>query len=237
MSIERQNHRSERDAEPRRVILSWSGGKDSSLALQALLGDSTVRVAGLLTTVTAEFDRISMHGVRRELLERQADALRMPLHVVEIEPAADNQSYGRRMAAALSSFRTAGIGSVAFGDLHLGDVREFREAMMAGVGMKAEFPLWGLDTSRLARDFIDRGFRAIATCVDTQQIEAAFAGRWFDEAFLRDLPSSADPCGENGEFHTFVVDGPIFSYPLTCAIPGDRVLRDDRFQFCDLLPG
>ncbi len=219
----------------RRVILSWSGGKDSSLALQSLLADPGVQVEGLLTTVTSDFDRISMHGVRRTLLEQQARVLDLPLHVVAIEQRAGNDSYERRMSARLAAFREAGIHTVAFGDLYLADVREYRERMMAQVGMSAIFPLWGSDTAALARDFIDRGFRAIVTCVDTTQIDGGFAGRWFDHHFIEDLPDDADPCGENGEFHTFVADGPIFAGPVP-VIAGERVLRDERFQFCDLLP-
>jgi uncharacterized protein (TIGR00290 family) len=221
--------------EPLPVILSWSGGKDSSLTLQTLLGDPGVKVAGLLTTVTAGFDRISMHGVRRVLLERQAALLRLPLHVVEIGPSAGNESYQRAMSEALAAFRAEGIDSVAFGDLHLRDVREYRETMLRSVGMRALFPIWGGDTGTLARDFVDSGFRAITTCVDTEQLDASFAGRWLDHRFLQDLPAGVDPCGENGEFHTFVVDGPIFPRPLTVRT-GDSVLRDDRFQYCDLLP-
>jgi uncharacterized protein (TIGR00290 family) len=220
---------------PRPVILSWSGGKDSSLALQSLLADPAVRVEGLLTTITAGFDRISIHGVRRVLLEQQARALGLPLHVVRIEQHANNDSYARRMSERLTAFREAGINTVAFGDLHLGDVREYREGMMAQVGMNAFFPLWGRETQTLAREFIDGGFRAIATCVDTTQIDRGFAGRPFDHRFLDDLPDGADPCGENGEFHTFVADGPIFAEPVP-VVTGERVLRDSRFQFCDLLP-
>jgi uncharacterized protein (TIGR00290 family) len=222
--------------QPRPIVLSWSGGKDSALALRALRADPSFQVSALLTTVTAGYDRISMHGVRRTLLEEQAAALGIPLHVVEIEPAAANDTYETRMTATLARLREMGADAVAFGDLYLADVRAYRESMMARVGMSALFPIWGHDTAATARDFIDSGFRAITTCVDTEQIPAGFAGEWYDHDFLARLPAGADPCGENGEFHTFVVDGPGFTRPVTVHA-GERVLRDHRFQYCDLLPG
>ncbi len=217
------------------MVLSWSGGKDSSLALHVLRADPEMTVVGLLTTVTSDYDRISMHGVRRSLLEQQAAAVEIPLHVVEIEARAANDSYEQQMRAALMKLRASGVETVAFGDLFLEDVRRYRDDMMQRLGMSPVFPLWHRNTDELAREFITLGFRAVTTCIDTQQLDASFAGRWFDEAFLTDLPSAADPCGENGEFHTFVTDGPVFTNPISIGI-GELQLRDDRFQYCDLLP-
>ncbi|CAN5714218.1 hypothetical protein BH23GEM8_BH23GEM8_17670 [soil metagenome] len=217
------------------MVLSWSGGKDSSLTLHVLRADPEVMVVGLLTTVTSDYDRISMHGVRRSLLEQQAAAVEIPLHVVEIEARAANDSYEQQMRAALMKLRAIGVETVAFGDLFLEDVRRYREDMMKRLGMSAVFPLWHRNTEELASEFIALGFRAVTTCIDTQQLDASFAGRWFDEAFLADLPSAADPCGENGEFHTFVTAGPVFTSPISIGI-GELQLRDGRFQYCDLLP-
>ena len=221
-------------AEP--VVVAWSGGKDSALALHRLRAAREYEVVGLLTTVTAEHDRISMHGVRRALLERQAAELELPLRTVEIRAGTDNRGYERAMGEALASFRGDGIRSVAFGDLFLREVREYRERMLAGVGMCAIFPLWEEPTPEVARAFMELGFRAILTCVDATQLDPAFTGRDYDAALLRDLPPSVDPCGENGEFHTFVHAGPIFR----SAIPvrrGEQVVREERFHFQDLLPG
>jgi uncharacterized protein (TIGR00290 family) len=217
------------------VVLSWSGGKDSALALHVLRADPAVAVVGLLTTITADHDRISMHGVRRSLLEQQAAAVELPLHLVEIEAQAANDSYEHQMRTALSELRATGVETVAFGDLFLEDVRRYREDMLERQGMSAVFPLWGRNTGELAREFIDLGFHAVTTCIDTRQLDACFAGRWFDATFLADLPSTADPCGENGEFHTFVTGGPVFTNPVPIAI-GEFQLRDGRFQYCDLLP-
>jgi uncharacterized protein (TIGR00290 family) len=215
------------------IILSWSGGKDSALALHQLGGSTRFRVAGLLTTVTEDYDRISMHGVRRRLLERQVEALGLPLTTVGIPPAAANQAYEERMGAALAGLREGGVRTVAFGDLFLEDIRRYRETMLAGAGMAATFPLWGRDTAALAREFLALGFRAVVTCVDCQQLDGAFVGRDYDAAFLHDLPPGVDPCGENGEFHTFVFDGPGFREPVPLR-RGEVVLRDERFWFCDL---
>jgi uncharacterized protein (TIGR00290 family) len=219
----------------RPVVLSWSGGKDSSLALHALRADPAVTVVGLLTTVTADYDRISMHGVRRSLLEKQAAAVELPLHLVEIAAGSANDSYEQRMHVALSGLQSGGVETVAFGDLFLEDVRHYREEMTNRLGMSAIFPLWGRDTAGLAREFIALGFRAVTTCVDTHQLDASFAGRWFDASFLADLPPAVDPCGEKGEFHTFVTDGPVLTHPVPIRV-GELQLRDDRFQYCDLLP-
>lgn len=208
-----------------RVLQSWSGGKDSSLTLAALLGDPACSVEALLTTVTEGYDRISMHGVRRTLLHEQADALGLPLCVVTIPQQATNAVYESAMEAAFDRFRAQGITTVAFGDLFLADVRGYREAWLVRAGMTPIFPIWERDTHDLAREFIVRGFEAILTCVDTRVLDASFAGRRFDHALLADLPASVDPCGENGEFHTFVVDGPVFRRPVPVVL-GTAVQRE-----------
>jgi uncharacterized protein (TIGR00290 family) len=216
-----------------RVVLSWSGGKDSALALAELRRAGTHEVMGLLTTVTREYDRISMHGVRRALLEEQARATGLPLTVVEISAGAPNGEYEARMAEALERFRGEGVRTIAFGDLFLEEIRRYREERLESVGMRAIFPLWGRDTAALAREFVERGFRAVLACVDSQQLDGAFAGREFDARLLADLPPSVDPCGENGEFHTFVHAGPVLSRPIPVRT-GEVVRRDGRFDFCDL---
>jgi uncharacterized protein (TIGR00290 family) len=219
--------------ERERVVLSWSGGKDSALALSELLRTSAYEVVGLLTTVTREYDRISMHGVRRALLEAQARATGLPLTVVEISAGAPNGEYEARMGEALARFRDEGVWTVAFGDLFLEEIRHYREERLEPVGMKALFPLWGRDTGELAREFVERGFRAMLACVDSQQLDGTFAGRDFDARLLAELPPSVDPCGENGEFHTFVHAGPVLSRPIPVRT-GEVVCRDERFYFCDL---
>jgi len=219
------------------VLLAWSGGKDSTLALERLLGDASVRVAALVTTVTTGYDRIAIHGVRRSILRRQVELLGIPLIEAAIPPGADNATYETAFADALARTRASANGrvdAIAFGDLFLADVRAYREAMLARLGWRGLFPLWGEDTARLARYFVDRGYRAILSCVDTQQLDAAFCGRDFDAAFLADLPAGVDPCGENGEFHTCVHAGPIFRGTLALE-RGERVLRDERFQYVDLV--
>ena len=218
-----------------RIALLWSGGKDSAFALNELQRGGIYEVCALLTTVTEGYDRISIHGVRLVLLEQQAQVLGIPLEIALIPPACANDDYERSFGVALGRCREQGILSVAAGDLFLADVRAYREALVARHGLKAIFPLWGRDTAQLARDFIGAGFEAILTCVDTHALDAAFAGRAFDEQLLRDLPPHADPCGENGEFHTFVWAGPNLQQPVPC-VTGERVLRDDRFAYCDLLP-
>jgi uncharacterized protein (TIGR00290 family) len=216
------------------VLLAWSGGKDSSLALAALRASLEWEPVGLLTTVTEDYDRISMHGVRSSLLQAQAAAVGLPLTTVMIPAGATDEVYQERMGEEMLRVRRAGIRTVAFGDLFLEDVRAYRERMLAQVKMTPIFPLWQQPTATLAEDFINAGFRAILTCVDTQQIPASFAGREFDRSMIEDLPAGADPCGENGEFHTFVYVGPILANPVTYAC-GERVLRDARFMYCDLI--
>ncbi len=215
------------------AVLAWSGGKDCALALEALKQNENIQIAALLTTVTEGYDRVSMHGVRRELLAEQAAALGYPLDEVVIPQNCGNDIYEQKMRQALEKYKSRGIESAVFGDLFLKDVREYREERMRRIGMRCLFPLWGTPTSHLARQFIRLGFRAVVVCVDTHVLGREFAGREYNEEFLRDLPSDADPCGENGEFHSFVYDGPVFSRPVRVQ-RGEKVLRDNRFCFCDL---
>jgi uncharacterized protein (TIGR00290 family) len=217
------------------VLLAWSGGKDSTLALERLLGNRDLRVAALVTTVTTGYDRIAIHGVRRSILRRQVELLGLPLIEAGIPPQADNATYEAAFADALARASASGhVDTIAFGDLFLADVRAYREAMLARLGWRGVFPLWGEDTTRLARYFVERGYRAILSCVDTQQLDASFCGRDFDARFLADLPAGADPCGENGEFHTCVHAGPMFGSAIALE-RGERVLRDGRFQYVDLI--
>jgi uncharacterized protein (TIGR00290 family) len=218
-----------------RLILSWSGGKDSAMALYELNRSERWQVAGLLTTVTQDYDRISMHGVRCTLLEKQAASLGLTLTKVLISKDATNAEYESRMKAVLEGFRREGIFVIAFGDIFLRDIKKYREDNLAQVGMAAVFPIWGRDTAELARSFIDLGFEAVLTCVDLKTLEKGLAGRLFDRSLLSDLPAQVDPCGENGEFHSFVYDGPIFRERIEC-MKGETVVRDERFCFCDLLP-
>jgi uncharacterized protein (TIGR00290 family) len=220
---------------PVEIALSWSGGKDSALALRALRAGPAPDVGALITTVTTDYERISMHGVRRELLAAQAQAAGLPLVEVEIPAGCSNELYEQRMGQALARPPLREAPAVAFGDLFLADIRAYREERLDRVGKRALFPLWGLDTKRLAEEFVDHGFQAFLVCVDPARLDASFAGRAFDRELLDELPPEVDPCGENGEFHTFVYAGPIFSHPIPCT-RGDVVVRDG-FVFCDLLPG
>lgn len=215
-----------------RHALSWSGGKDSALTLWALRGQG-VEPEALITTVTDAYDRISMHGVRRELLLRQADAVSIPLVEVRIPPACVNEVYEARMAEAFTSAPLSNVEAVAFGDLFLEDIRAYREARLAAGGRRGLFPLWGRDTDVLAREFIAAGFQAYIVCLDPRVLDASFVGRPYDKRLLDDLPPDVDPCGENGEFHTFVHAGPIFSEPIACET--GEVLEREGFVFCDVL--
>jgi uncharacterized protein (TIGR00290 family) len=219
---------------PQPVLFCWSGGKDSAMALHALLSQNSVRVAALLTTVTEGFDRISMHGVRRELLRCQTESIGLPLHEVVIPPQCVNPIYEARMEAALLSHYAQGVRQVAFGDIFLEDLRLYREKNLARVQMTALFPIWKRDTGELAAHFIASGFRGIAVCIDPAKLAPSFAGRELDASFFRDLPPTVDPCGENGEFHTFIFDGPIFQTPIH--FRKGEVVDRDNFVFCDLVP-
>lgn len=191
-----------------RVLFSWSGGKDSALALYEVSCSGRYEVVALLTTLTEDYDRISMHGVRRALVQEQADSLGFPLEKVFISRNGSQQEYDARMRETLMRYLTAGASSVVIGDIFLEDVRKYREDNLSQIGMRGIFPLWKKDTTELAREFIRLGFKAIVTCVDSRILDRDFVGRFFDETFLSELPSNVDPCGENGEYHTFVFDGP-----------------------------
>ena len=218
---------------PKPILFCWSGGKDSAMALHTLLQDH-LPIAALLTTVTETYDRISMHGVRRELLVQQAESIGLPLQEVRIPPQCVNPIYEARMEEALRAHYDAGVRTVAFGDIFLEDLRAYREKNLARIGMTALFPIWKRDTRELIRYFHSVGFRALAACVDPRVLDRSFAGRELDEQFFRDLPHNVDPCGENGEFHTFVFDGPIFQNPIP--VRAGEIVERDSFIYCDLLP-
>ncbi|HZY70158.1 MAG TPA: ATP-binding protein [Thermoplasmata archaeon] len=223
----------ERPAQPKAVV-SWSSGKDAAYALWTARRDGAVEIVGLLTTVTREFARVSMHGVREELLDRQAAALGLPVKKVGIPSPCPNEVYERAMAAAVAEFEREGVQKVLFGDLFLEDVRTYRESRLAQTGVRSLFPLWGRDTAQLAREMIASGLEAYVCCLDPRRLPRSFGGRTFDTSFLRDLPESVDPCGENGEFHTFVAGGPMFSRPVPVGI--GKTVERDGFVFTDLVP-
>jgi uncharacterized protein (TIGR00290 family) len=214
--------------------MSWSTGKDSAFALHEILRAGEVEVVGLLTTVTSAFGRVSMHGVREALLDRQAKALGLPCWKVPIPSPCPNEVYEREMARVLDEVNRIGVTHVVFGDLFLEDLRRYREAKLAAIGMTALFPLWMRDTGALAREMIASGLRATITCIDPKKLPRSFAGRGFDAALLADLPRDVDPCGENGEFHSFAWAGPMFEKTIAIAV-GDVVERDG-FVFADVVP-
>ena len=217
------------------VMLSWSGGKDSALALHALKQGARYQVVGLLTSVNEHYGRISMHGVREVLLDAQAESIGLSLYKVKLSERPSNEEYERKMRAALEGFKARGIRHVAFGDLFLEDIRQYRLDNMRKINMECVFPLWHRPTDKLAREFIALGFKAVLCCVDEKQLSGKFAGREYDEALLNDLPANVNPCGENGEFHTFVYAGPVFREPVAFT-RGECVRRENRFHFCDLIP-
>ncbi len=217
-----------------RAWMSWSSGKDSTYALDVVRADPSVTVTGLLSTLNADADRVAMHAVRRALLEAQADRLGLPLQVVEIPSPCPNEIYEREMASVMEIALADGVEAVVFGDLFLDDVRAYRERSLAEIGVEPLFPLWRRPTSQLAREMISDGVRAILTCVDPAKLPASFAGRPFDGRLLGDLPPDVDPCGERGEFHTFVWDGPGFATPID--VRTGEVVARDGFVFCDVLP-
>ncbi|MCW5829662.1 MAG: adenine nucleotide alpha hydrolase [Deltaproteobacteria bacterium] len=219
---------------PEKIAVAWSSGKDSAMTLYRLRRNPAYEVTVLFTTVTGTYDRVSMHGVRRELLLRQAEAAGLPLIICEIPPECPNTVYEARMREGCERLKAAGAASIAFGDLFLEDVRDYRIRNLQGTGLKPVFPVWQEPTPQFARELIGAGIRTTVVCVDTQQLPASFAGRDFDHQFLSDLPPEADPCGERGEFHTFVWDGPFFSRPVRFT-RGETVTRENRFCFCDLM--
>lgn len=214
--------------------MSWSSGKDSAFALAAARDELDLDVTALLVTVNAAADRVAMHAVRRALLEAQAKRLGLPLHVVEIPSPCPNDEYEARMRAATNAASDHGVEAIVFGDLFLEDVRAYREANLAGTGIAAVFPLWARPTDELAGTMVDAGIGAVLTCVDPKILPAELAGRAFDRELLADLPAGVDPCGERGEFHTFVWNGPGFRGPIDVEI-GETATRDG-FVFCDVVP-
>jgi uncharacterized protein (TIGR00290 family) len=214
------------------IIFSWSGGKDSAQALFKLQNEDQYAIAALLTTVTEGYDRVSMHGVRLELLTRQASALDVPLDIVRIPKDCDNEKYERRMGDRLNFWKREGIAKVAFGDIFLEDLRAYRETNLRKANMDAIFPIWKIDSKKLAQDFIEQGFKSVLVCVDTKTLNAKYAGRTYDERLLQEFPAGIDPCGENGEFHTFVYNGPNFKEGLPITV-GETMVRDG-FAFTDI---
>jgi uncharacterized protein (TIGR00290 family) len=218
-----------------KILFTWSGGKDSAMALYELQKVYKYNILALLTTITDGYDRISMHGVRNALLEQQIESLGFPLEKIYISKDSSNEEYEAKMIHALLRYRAQGVSLVAFGDIFLEDLRRYREENLLRIGLKGIFPLWGRDTTTLAHTFIDLGFKAVISCIDSKYLDKSFAGRVFDKQFLSELPLNVDPCGENGEFHSFVYGGPIFKKQ----IPYEKkevVLRDNRFYYCDLIP-
>jgi len=218
-----------------KVLFSWSGGKDSAMALYELLRSGRYKVVSLLTTVSKQYERISHHGVRVELLEQQAAALGIRLHKLYLPyPNCSNADYEAAMKKVMLEYKNSSVLTVAFGDIFLQDLREYRQRNLAKVGMQGVFPIWHRDTTELVQTFIALGFKAYLTCVDSEKLGQEFAGRPIDAGLIRDLPEGVDPCGENGEFHSYVYDGPIFRRPVRVSV-GEVVLRDVRY-FADLIP-
>ena len=218
-----------------KVVLAWSGGKDSAMALHALLTSSRYNVVSLLTTISEQYERISHHGVRVELLEQQAASLGIRLHKLYLPQAnCSIADYEAVMKKAMLEYKEQNVLTVAFGDVFLRDLREYREDNLAKVGMKGIFPIWHRDTTEIVQTFIDLGFKAYLTCIDGENLGEEFAGRPIDADLIRDLPDGVDPCGENGEFHSYVYDGPTFQRPVDLNV-GEVVLRDVRY-FADLIP-
>jgi len=217
-----------------KVIVSWSSGKDSAMALYKIVKSNEFEILAILTTVSDMFRRVSMHGVREELLDQQANSIGIAVEKVRIPYPCPNEVYEQKMVELLRNYESKGVSHVVFGDLFLEDIRRYREDKLAEVGFTPIFPLWKENTKELAKTIIRVGFKAVVTCVDPKKLDPKFAGRYFDEMFLNEIPANVDACGENGEFHTFVFDGPIFRNRIEITV-GDRVFRDG-FQFVDLVP-
>ena len=218
----------------KKVLLSWSSGKDSAWALHRLRQDPAIEVVGLFTTLNQAFERVAMHGVRKQLLMEQAACVGLPLHCIDLPWPSSNEDYGRIMTGFITEVLAMGIRHMAFGDLFLEDVRAYREKQLAGTGIAPLFPLWGSDTSELAQEMMAAGLRARISTLDPKKLDMSLGGHEFDEALLAALPDGVDPCGENGEFHTLAFDGPMFLRPLAIQV-GETVVRDG-FVFTDLLP-
>ena len=215
-----------------KILFSWSGGKDSSLALFSILQNRDLEIVSLLTTITDDYDRISMHGVRRELLEKQAETIGIPLEKVGISKNCSNEEWEEKIRTVLLRYKNKGVTSVAFGDIFLEDLKKYREENLAKIGLKGIFPLWKQKSLILAKKFIDLEFKAILTCVDGKKLDGKYCGREYDSELLAELPTDVDCCGENGEFHSFVYAGPIFKKEIPVK-KGETVLREGRFYFCD----
>jgi uncharacterized protein (TIGR00290 family) len=218
-----------------KVLVSWSSGKDSAWMLHRLKQDPAMNIGGLLTTMNEAFDRVAMHAVRRTLLEAQAQAAGIPLRTIPLPWPCTNEEYEKRMRTAVAQAVAEGFTHVAFGDLFLEDVRRYREDKLAGTGLTPIFPLWGIPTPALADEMVDRGLRAILTCVNPKLLDPSFAGRQFDRRLLRDLPADVDPCGERGEFHSFAYGGPMFRSPIS--VTAGEVVERDGFVFADVEGG
>lgn len=232
----------------KKAIFNWSSGKDSALALYKTLKENKFEVTSLLTSINKEFQRISMHGVHVSLLEKQAESLGLPLIKMELPKEPSMEEYREIMSKTMSEIQQKGVTHSIFGDIFLEDLKKYREDQLQSIGMKGVFPLWKIDTQNLIKEFLDLGFRTIVTCVNETYLDKSFAGRIIDEDFLKDLPKNVDPCGENGEFHTFCFDGPIFKNPIEFEIgeivkktyPKPKTDNDNEegeyvFWFCDLI--
>lgn len=218
-----------------KVLLAWSGGKDAALSLHELRKSGQYEVTALLTTITQDYDRVCMHGVRSVLLEQQAESIGVPAETMFISKNASNEEYESGMRQILEKYKAKGVCGVVFGDIFLEDLRKYREEKLSQIGMKGLFPIWKRDTAELACAFIDLGFEAVVTCADSNLLDSTLVGRPFDDQFLSMLPYAVDPCGENGEFHSFVFDGPVFEQQIPHTT-GEVVLRENGFYYCDLLP-
>jgi uncharacterized protein (TIGR00290 family) len=218
-----------------KVLLAWSGGKDAALSLHELRKSGQYEVTALLTTITQDYDRVCMHGVRSVLLEQQAESIGVPAETMFISKNASNEEYESGMRQILEKYKAEGVCGVVFGDIFLEDLRKYREEKLSQIGMKGLFPIWKRDTAELACAFIDLGFEAVVTCADSNLLDSTLVGRPFDDQFLSMLPYAVDPCGENGEFHSFVFDGPVFEQQIPHTT-GEVVLRENGFYYCDLLP-
>lgn len=241
---------------PHNSVFNWSGGKDSSLALQTILKDERYKITQLLTSVNSIHDRISMHGVRRSLLEQQAKSIGLPLNILSLPEQPGMSEYNDLMAEKMTALRKEGNTHSIFGDIFLEDLRKYREYQLKKAGFEAVFPIWNRDTTELIHEFIEQGFKTVTVCVKGDLLDKSFVGRVIDKQFIKDLPENVDPCGENGEFHTFTFDGPIYNHPIPFEI-GEKVFRayeapkDEKdicgisneknpdkmgFWFCDLIP-
>lgn len=217
----------------KKILLSWSSGKDSAYSLYALQQSNEYEVVGLISTVTEEYNRVSMHSTRVTLLQQQAKQLNLPLHMISIPPQCSNQIYASKMNSFIAKVSQTDISHIAFGDLFLEDIRQYREKQLQASAIQPLFPIWKRNTAKLAKEIINIGIKAIITCIDPKKLDASFAGRSYDENFLNDLPTGIDPCGENGEFHTFVYGAPMFKHNIP--IRNGKIVTRDGFVYADIL--